>query len=48
MPVIDELLEANQRYAETFSPFIPDGTLVSGHIYEVETGRLCTIVPAGA
>jgi carbonic anhydrase len=29
------------------SPFIPAGTTVSGYIYEVETGKLRTVVPAG-
>lgn len=29
------------------NPFIPDGIPVSGYIYEVETGRLRTVVPAG-
>jgi carbonic anhydrase len=28
------------------SPFIPDGIPVSGYIYEVETGRLQTVVTA--
>ena len=28
------------------SPFIPEGITVSGYLYEVETGRLRTVVPA--
>jgi len=28
------------------SPFIPDGIPVSGYIYEVETGKLRTVVAA--
>ena len=27
------------------SPFIPEGTLVSGHIYDVHTGKVQTVVP---
>ena len=30
------------------SPFIPDGIPVSGYIYEIETGKLETVVPADA
>ncbi len=29
------------------SPFMPDGVTVSGYIYDVETGRLQTVVPPG-
>jgi len=30
------------------SPFVADDVAVSGYVYEVETARLRTVVPAGA
>ena len=29
------------------SPFLPEDITVSGYIYEVETGKLQTVVPPG-
>jgi carbonic anhydrase len=30
------------------SPAVPDGVAVSGHVYDVETGLVTTVVPAGS